>query len=332
MALLQKKKKHRACFIVKDHVIRLVTAAEGELSAVNTWGERYLPPGVIDDGRITDHETFARILEECVDTWNLKRKPFVFNVPDAYVAVRQVEVPASLEPDEIVGHIYLELGERIQLPFDDPVIDYHLLEEGTETKQVLVVASPRDVINAYVEHFEDAGLKPKAADAAPLSFYRLLSSLDRLPGRGHLMLIHHDTTSVHISIFHRHIPVFIRQFQPSNEAGHWRVVHDEDGTERLELLGDETGADVQARETAEEALRIMNFYRYSFQQGEAGVEYVFVAGDHPGLAAFIAQLKQASSLPVEEMTAGAGAFTVDEELPSRFVEAAGLIIKQRLHK
>ena len=66
---------------IKDHVVRFVELKQTHPPVISRFGERYLPKGIIHDGRIQDLETFETILEECVDDWKIAKRDVRFIVP-----------------------------------------------------------------------------------------------------------------------------------------------------------------------------------------------------------------------------------------------------------
>ncbi|HWJ79662.1 MAG TPA: pilus assembly protein PilM, partial [Niallia sp.] len=73
-------KKKVVNLTIKDHVIRYVELKNSQDITVQNWGERYLPPGLIQEGNIQDVENFIWILEECIDEWKISKKQVCFLV------------------------------------------------------------------------------------------------------------------------------------------------------------------------------------------------------------------------------------------------------------
>lgn len=96
---------------------------------VNHFVETYLPEGIFVDGQIKDADKLAMILDQCMSDWGIQRKQVRFITPDAFISVRKVKVPADLKDDEIKGYLYLELGNNIHLPFEEPVFDFVPLQK-----------------------------------------------------------------------------------------------------------------------------------------------------------------------------------------------------------
>jgi type IV pilus assembly protein PilM len=109
--------------IINDHSIRFLELKQANPPIAHKWGERLLPPGLINEGKIIDHESIGNIIQECQDEWKIHKRNVRFTVPDPLVIIRKVAIPADVVDDEVKNYIYLELGSSIHLPFEDPVFD-----------------------------------------------------------------------------------------------------------------------------------------------------------------------------------------------------------------
>ncbi|HEY2421894.1 MAG TPA: pilus assembly protein PilM, partial [Neobacillus sp.] len=77
-------------FVFNDHSIRFVELKNANPPVAQKWSERFLPPGIISDGKITDRESLTNILEECIGEWKIQRRQVRFLVPDPLVIIRKV--------------------------------------------------------------------------------------------------------------------------------------------------------------------------------------------------------------------------------------------------
>src|SRR4051794_24272580 len=109
--------------VLNDHSIRYLELKQTNSLTAHKWSERFLPPGIISNGKITDIDSLTNILEECIDEWKIQRRQVRFIVPDPVVIIRKVTVPADIRDDEMKGYLYLEIGSSIHLPFEEPVFD-----------------------------------------------------------------------------------------------------------------------------------------------------------------------------------------------------------------
>jgi type IV pilus assembly protein PilM len=298
-----------ANLVIKDHVIRYVETKPNDPLSVHKWGERHLPKGIIHDGKIIDRETLEMILEECVDEWKLKKRRVRFIVPDPFVIIRRIPLPADLEEDEIRGYLFMELGTTIPLPFDNPVFDYVVLEKTKEATAVLLFAAPEDSVLSYAQLLEDVKLRPIAADVSPLCAYRLFYIADQVKKDDHIMLIQFDESSVNVSAFDEHKPVFMRHLLLEQ--------YEEINMEKDQQLVD------PFEDIYKEMERMMSFYSFSIHQGKQQITRVFLMGDHPRLSHIYQALQERLDVPVEQLSA-AMASAVD----ARYHLAWGLGLKE----
>ncbi|MDG5470957.1 pilus assembly protein PilM [Jeotgalibacillus sp. ET6] len=263
-----------------------------------------LPEGVIEKGKIVDLPLLESIVEQCVADWKIKHKKVQFIVPDPFVIIRQIELKENLSQQEIQGYLYMELGNRIQLPFEEPVFDFVKLptESG---KDLLIFASPEDVVKSYRDLLEKAGLEPVTADISPLALYRYYERYSEIEEEDHLLILRFDQRQLTISIFHQGYPYFMRP-----------IAFEEDRGE--EAYG----------ELYSEISKILSFYRYSIHQGSGEISRVYVSGDWPDLDAFAEGLKQ--ELTLEFQYPFQPEYSEDdlEMLPDQFEIATGLGLKE----
>jgi type IV pilus assembly protein PilM len=298
-----------ANLVIKDHVIRYVETKPNDPLSVHKWGEHHLPNGIIHDGKIIDRETLEMILEECVDEWKLKKRRVRFIVPDPFVIIRRIPLPADLEEDEIRSYLFMELGTTIPLPFDNPVFDYIVLEKTQEAIAVLLFAAPEDSVLSYAQLLEDVKLRPIAADVSPLCAYRLFYIADQVKKDDHILLIQFDQSSVNVSAFDEHKPVFMRHLLLEQ--------YEEINMEKDQQLVD------PFEDIYKEMERMMSFYSFSIHQGKQQITRVFLMGDHPRLSHIYQALQERLDVPVEQLSA-AMASAVD----ARYHLAWGLGLKE----
>jgi type IV pilus assembly protein PilM len=306
------KPRHKvANLVIKDHVIRYVETKPNDPLSVHQWGERHLPKGIIHDGKIMDRETLEMILEECVDEWKLKKRRVRFIAPDSFVIIRRISLPAHLEEDEIRGYLFMELGTTIPLPFDNPVFDYVIFEKTKEATTILLFAAPEDLVLSYAQLLEDAKLRPIAADVSPLCAYRLFYIADQIKKDDHILLVQFDQSSVNVSAFHQHKPVFM----------HHLLL--EQYYEEINIRKDQQKLVDPFEDIYKEMVRMMSFYSFSIHQGKHQITRVFLMGDHPHLPHVYQALQERLDIPVEPLSA-AMASAVD----ARYHLAWGLGLKE----
>ncbi|MEH6989122.1 type IV pilus biogenesis protein PilM [Cytobacillus firmus] len=298
MRFLPGKKKH-VNLIIKDHVIRYAELKSQRDLDLARWDERFLPPGIIKDGKILDYVTLALILEECVNEWKIKNRQVYFTVPDPFIVLRKLTIPGDVQEDEIKGYLYMELGTSIHLPFEEPVFDYHVLSSNQKgSSEILLFAAPEEIVMEYTELFEDAKLRPAAADISSLALYRLYCSYFEEQQSEAIMLIQIDLNSAVCSIFESETPVFMRNIAIETDLTKWVTAAMPNGEKKLEYSGKEKEVLHPLLDIYNDIEKVMNFYRYSLNQGQRQISRIIVTGDHPWLERIQSDIKNRMEVPV----------------------------------
>ncbi|NHM30478.1 type IV pilus biogenesis protein PilM [Neobacillus terrae] len=324
---LQLRKNRIANIILNDHSIRYVELKQFHPPTAQRWGERFLPPGIISDGKITDLDALENILDECIEDWKLHKRQVRFLVPDSLVIIRKVAIPADVEEDEYRSYLYLELGSSIHLPFEDPVFDIFPLSTEGQQKEILLFASPEKYVMEYADLFSSLKMNPIAADISPLSVYRLYHSLDNARNGERLFLVQFSLTQVTMSIFADHIPQFMRHFPLELDWEKWSIQMDSEETNSHKYNGDIEVLKLQLEEIFREMTKLMDYYRYSLHNGKEEVTKILLTGDHPMLDLIIEEVNNRYEIPVQTLAAESLSTNRTKSLPSSQLLGLGLALK-----
>ncbi|MGC4379032.1 pilus assembly protein PilM [Fictibacillus sp. Mic-4] len=288
------RKNRRVNLLIADHVIRFLEMKEAGI--VKNYGERYLPDGVISRGEIMDEELFVTILEQCVDEWGIKKREVQFLVQDSQIALRKQLIPVTIPEHEIKGYVYMELGHSIHLPFEDPLFDYEVIGRNEEQQEILLFAAPDKAVMGYTDVLEEVKLKPVVADISFLSLYRLFHFTGQSHPGDHLLCLQFDLSAIQLSIFHDDKPLFSQHFRMNIEMKEWQK-----RTNGVLYKNDETSLNGALEDSMVEIERVLNYYRFTVQQGNQGVTKILLTGDFPDLKLVEKRLTETFFLPVERI-------------------------------
>lgn len=331
MALsLFSRSKRIVNMVINDYSIRYVESKNSDPVIPLKWGERILPKGIIVNGTIEQEETFVSILEECVKDWKISKRFVRFIVPDSFVSIRKETIPINIDNDELDSYIFSELGNKIHLPFEEPIFQSIVLGEDQEKKEkyVLIFAAPEEKVIQYADLLSEAKLEPIAADISFLSLYRLYHHLGLADEKDHLLMAQFDVHKVNISIFENYIPLVNYLMVNEMNEKDWEQKLNSEGQYRLFFIGKEEEYLLQLSDTFVEISRLMDFYRYSINEGKKGVTKILISGDHPLLEFIKKEMNHRFDLPIvmidnERIKNGQG-----EPLPSSYYLAFGLALKE----
>ncbi len=314
--------------VLNDHSIRFLELKQAAPPIPQRWSERFLPPGIISDGKIVDIDSLSSILEECIDEWKIRRRSIRFIVPDPLVIIRKVSIPADVQEDEIKGHLYLELGSTIHLPFEEPVFDYYLIENNGKTKDLLLFAAPEQYVMEYVDLLSKLKLNPLAADISPLSLYRLYHHLELANQGDVLFTVQFDLTSVNFCIFDGAVPLVMRHFSLSFNIDNWEIDHNSTGAIIYKFTGDPDELVRQLEDIFKEINKLLDFYRYSLNNEKQEVTKFLLNGDHPMLMAIYDEMKERFEIPIQMIPIEAQPNNGQGNIPVNLTLSLGLALKE----
>lgn len=313
---------------IQDYVIRYAEAKGKKPNVVTNCREYYLPTGIIEDGEIINEQLFLKALKYCVRKWKLRRKKVRLIVPDTSVIIRTIEVDGDIPDEELNGHVYFELGHSIHLPFENPVVDTVPIESNEETKKVLVVAAPSEVVEQYNEYFKDEKMFPVAADVSALCQYRLFHQYRKTETEDSLILIQMDVKSVTVSIFEQEFPVFMQQVNIPYQEDTWKVVPLNQGGYLTKDQFDEEKVFSAFEEVFSEIERILRFYQYSLNNGDKEVTKSLITGDHPFLIELMEKIGDRVNIPVDYLPPENVQAAKGVSIGNQFYNVIGLSMKE----
>lgn len=314
--------------VINDHCIRYLELKNVQNPIPIKWGERFLPPGIVKEGKIVDRDTLEIILEECVDAWKIKRRKVRYLVPDPYVTIRKVAIPADVHKDEREGYLYLEIGESIHLPFEDPVFDYIVLSEEEEKCEILLFAANREHVMEYADLFTSVKLQPEAADLSFLALYRLYDFLNEKTEDENLLVIQYNLDFVNMSIFENQIPFFMRHYQLSFDPKQWDSQLSANGFQQLTYQGNPEELEEQLDEVIKEINMMNDFYQFSLKKGKSELTKILLTGDHPLLIMIRKELQKRFELPVAMFDSSQIPTDKNRPFPATHHLALGLALKE----
>ncbi|CAH2716265.1 hypothetical protein BACCIP111895_03449 [Neobacillus rhizosphaerae] len=314
--------------VLNDHSIRYVELKQATPPQAQKWGERFLPPGIISDGKIADIDSLANILEECIDEWKIQRRAIRFVVPDQLVIIRKVSVPAEIQDDEMKGYLYLELGASIHLPFEEPIFDFYPLTDNGKTKELLLFAAPEQNVMEYADLFSSLKLNPVAADISPLALYRLYHTIGHAAQNEILLTIQFDLTSVNLCIFEGTVPVVMRPFALPFDLDQWEIRQDSMGLMECKYKGDAEELVIQFEDIFKELTKLLDFYRYNLNIEKREITKFLLTGDHPMLQAIADEMNDRFEIPVELLSLYSDVKGKSGSVPTNLLLSLGLALKE----
>lgn len=250
-----------------DRQVKIIGASGSSNSRVVKHHQLALSDGVIKEGKIVDELSLIQKLSREIEKLSMKGEPVTVVIPTSSIVLRKAMLP-NVKDKELRNLIDVELHSGdAKLPFKNPIFDFLSIREADGQKEVLIFASPMEVVEQYVHIVREAGLEPVAVDTAPLALFRLMVRCykavgQRMPQR--FMLLDAESDRAEISIFVDGYPVFFRTISiPSHQ------LIEEDG-DQLEAY---------SRHMSIEMGRVMNYFKYTVSSEQDEVDELILVGD-----------------------------------------------------
>ncbi|MCX8068998.1 MAG: pilus assembly protein PilM [Thermodesulfovibrionales bacterium] len=126
-----------------------------------------LPHGAITDGVIENRGIVIKTIEELLARNKIKDADVVFAVAGhSSVIIKRITIPKMTE-EELSKSIKVEAEQYIPFDINDVNIDFQILGDNKFEKgqmDIILVAAKKNVLNAYLDVLETAGLLPVVID------------------------------------------------------------------------------------------------------------------------------------------------------------------------
>jgi len=198
---------------IGSHAIKLVALKMTSKGPFLTHlGIRKIPYGVVEIKELSE------ILKQMLRQSGIKTKRVRMSLSGSGSIIRRIIIP-SMPKSEMKEAIRWEIKAHLPFPIEKARIDFHILDEfvedGVKKLDLIVVASPEDLIERTLSIAEGAGLQMTHLDAAPFALWNALSSWDWLKKEEAIALIDLGAEKTGIHIFKDGILQFSREVTPA---------------------------------------------------------------------------------------------------------------------
>jgi len=140
-----------------------------EIISLVSFGKEKIPPGIVKGGQIKDEDKLAEIIKRSlrnIKGEKIKTKYVVSSLPEEKSFLDVIQVP-KLKKEEIESMIKFEIENHIPFQLEEVYFDFEEIEPSfgnIKYKEILITATPKDIVDAYVRTFKKAGLQPLALE------------------------------------------------------------------------------------------------------------------------------------------------------------------------
>ena len=200
-------------------------SARGSLQLLNL-GIRPTPPEVIANGVIVDASALGTAVRGLLQAQGIRTREVVASVAgQSSLVVRPIEVP-KMSRAELADTMRWEVERHIPFAASEVIMDYQPLVEPDElpedrqNMEVLLAVAQEDMVNAYLETLQVAGLAPRALDIEGLAATRALVDISADEGLYDqtIALVNIGATTTDISIIRNGLLSFNRPVPMAGES------------------------------------------------------------------------------------------------------------------
>jgi type IV pilus assembly protein PilM len=216
--LFSKKTKGVGIELTPDRINVARLKKKGQTFQLVNFASTEVPDGVFQEGQILDSPAMAELLEATLAESKIKTKYAATAIPGGRDTVtRIIPVPAELDDRELREMVLnQEAGLYLPFPREEADVDYQKLgffvdEDGIEKVQVLLVATRKDVTDAYISTFQQAGLTINVLEISSFSLIRTIrEQLRQFTPQEAAAIVDIEFESTEISIVVDGVPQFSR--------------------------------------------------------------------------------------------------------------------------
>jgi len=157
----------------------------------------------IQNGVISDYDELGKVFYELFKkklVGEINTKRVSCTIPTSHTFSRQIKLPSMDDHEEIAEAVKLEVEQYVPMPADKLYVDFEVTNHTEQQTDVLMVATPKTIIDSYMKFFETVGLEPVALEPTMHASARVFSIVDpahNLPS----IIIDFGAISIDVALF-----------------------------------------------------------------------------------------------------------------------------------
>lgn len=153
--------------------IQLISTKNG--LKVNKYGEKKIPKGIVESGKIIDSPKLEKILTDLKKEQNIKSVRVSLLENQIYFFQKVLD---KKNLGSIREAIELSLEENIPIPATEAIFDYEMIKETDTTLELQIAAISNNVIESYLNLFKNCALPVYSFEPEPEAIKRAIIKKD----------------------------------------------------------------------------------------------------------------------------------------------------------
>ncbi|MCX6719923.1 MAG: type IV pilus assembly protein PilM [Candidatus Staskawiczbacteria bacterium] len=165
-------------------VLKLIK--KGSFFSIESTNTVLLKPGTVVAGAIKDREALVEAIKKVCNSVRgkrLKTKYVIASLPEEKSFMQVIQMP-KMTPEEMESAITFEVENYLPMPVSDVYLDFEIVgtaKNDSQNLDVLIVATPKVIVDEYVLCLNKAGLLPLALEVESQAIVRTLISKENNP-------------------------------------------------------------------------------------------------------------------------------------------------------
>jgi len=167
-----------------------------------------LPRGIVQAEQIIDSKKLAAEIKEFLATAQpkpIKLKNVIFSIPETKAFIRTIQIP-KMSHEEAREAIKWETEANIPISVDKVYLDWQAINIMENKENILVVAVPKNIVDAYYEAVTLAGLVPLGVEVDIVATIRSLVDLEN--NKQPILIADIGAENTSLSICQNQVPYF----------------------------------------------------------------------------------------------------------------------------
>lgn len=151
---------------------------KGKDLSIKAYSSAAFPKSLMANDLIADQKAFDFLLKQSLQKpqfGRLDTNYVVASLPESKSFVRVIQIP-KMSDSEAESAVPYEAENFIPMPVDQVYLDWQKIGESADKMNILMIASPKEFVDKYLETLDSAGLKPVALEVESQSCHRAIIS------------------------------------------------------------------------------------------------------------------------------------------------------------
>jgi type IV pilus assembly protein PilM len=147
---------------------------------IKAFSEHPIPLGLFTNDTISDPKALVFLLEETLrkpQFGKITTQHMVACLPESKSFVRVIQIP-EMSDSEAENAVPVEAESFIPMPIDQVYLDWQKIGVREGKMDILIIASPKDLVDKYLSIFDQVGIKPIALEVESQSCHRAVVPKD----------------------------------------------------------------------------------------------------------------------------------------------------------